>query len=303
MRLPPMRLQAPAKINLFLRVFGVQDDGFHPLESWMCTVGLFDTIHIETSANGIELSCDDPGIPCDARNLVYRAADLMLTSGCKAPPFRVGASPSGLRVHLAKRIPSGGGLGGGSSDAARMLLGLNHLQGMVHSIEQLAALASQLGSDVPFFLHGPSSICTGRGELVHPIARPRPRWAALVLPEIAMPTPRVYQVFDSLGLGKVQAGSDTSNWEQWTSLNADELLPKLVNDLEAPAFHVSPQLGQLRSDLEQRLGRIVRMSGSGSTLFSLFDEEDLAQIAVETISRKGIRSVAVELGVSPKDDL
>src|SRR5947207_7858541 len=120
-----MRLLAPAKINLHLRVFGVQSDGFHPLLSWMSTVGLFDTIDVEESANGIVLTCDDPSIPCDARNLVYRAAQLMLDSGSNAQPFRVG-----VRVHLTKRIPAGGGLGGGSSDAARMLLGLNRLLGM-----------------------------------------------------------------------------------------------------------------------------------------------------------------------------
>ena len=92
-----------------------------------------------------------------------------------------------------------------------------------------------------------------------------------------MPTPRVYQVFDSLGLGKAQANHDQPEWRQWTSLSADELLPRLVNDLEAPAFQLSPHLGLLRNDLEQALGRIVRMSGSGSTLFTLFDEEDEAQ--------------------------
>src|SRR2546430_3028541 len=202
-----MRLLAPAKINLHLRVFGVQSDGFHPLLSWMSTVGLFDTIDVEESANGIALTCDDPSIPCDAQNLVCRAAQLMLDARGNAQPFRVGAA-HGLKVHLTKRIPAGGGLGGGSSDAARMLLGLNRFLGMEYPIEKLAPLAAQLGSDVPFFLHGPSSICMGRGEIVHPIARPAPRWAVLMLPEIAMSTPRVYQVFDSLGPGKAQAGLD-----------------------------------------------------------------------------------------------
>ena len=215
-----------------------------------------------------------------------------------AQPFRVG-----VKVQLSKKIPAGGGLGGGSSDAARMLLGLNRLLGMEYPIEKLAPLAAQLGSDVPFFLRGPSSICTGRGEIVHPIARPAPRWAVLMLPEIAMSTPRVYQVFDSLGPGKAQAGLDQPPWERWTSLNADELLPRLINDLEAPAFQISPQLGQLRADLEQALGRIVRMSGSGSTLFTLFDEEDAAKKAAATIDRRGTRSIAVELGIIPRDDV
>jgi len=223
---------------------------------------------------------------------------LVLSSRGNAQPFRVG-----VKVHLTKQIPAGGGLGGGSSDAGRMLLGLNRLLGMEYPIEKLAPLAAQLGSDVPFFLHGPSSICSGRGEIVHPIAPPRPRWAVLMLPEIAMPTPRVYQVFDSLGLGKAQAGIDQPVWDEWTSLNADELLPRLINDLEAPAFQISPQLGQLRSGLEQALGRIVRMSGSGSTLFTLFDDSEAAKNAAKTIDRRGTRSIAVELGVVPRDDV
>ena len=297
-----MRLLAPAKINLHLRVFGVQSDGFHPLMSWMSTVGLFDTIDVEETTNGIALSCDDPGIPADARNLVYRAAQLMLDER-NAQPFRVG-----VKVQLTKQIPAGGGLGGGSSDAGRVLLGLNRLLGMEYPIEKLAPLAGQLGSDVPFFLHGPSSICMGRGEIVHPIAPPRPRWAVLFLPEIAMPTPRVYQVFDSLGLGKAQvsnlgAGNDQPLWEQWTSLNADELLPRLINDLEAPAFQISPQLGQLRADLERALGRIVRMSGSGSTLFTLFDDSEAAKNAANAIDHRGTRSIAVELGIVARDDV
>jgi len=300
-----MRLLAPAKINLHLRVFGVQSDGFHPLLSWMSTVGLFDRIEIERTENGIALTCDDPSIPCDARNLVFRAANLMLAQRPRKPtalPWDPSSAP-GLRLHLSKRVPHSGGLGGGSSDAARTLLGLNRFLGMELTIDELAPLAAQLGSDVPFFLRGPSSICSGRGEIVDPIARPRPRWATLVLPEIAMPTPRVYQVFDSLGLGKAQAGLDQPSWQEWTSLNADELLPRLINDLEAPAFQISPQLGQLRTDLEQALGRIVRMSGSGSTLFTLFDDSEAAKNAAHTIDRRGTRSIALELGIIPRDDV
>ena len=92
-------------------------------------------------------------------------------------------------------------------------------------------------------------------------------------------------------------------WERGTSLNADELLPRLINDPEAPAFQISPQLGQLRADLEQALGRIVRMSGSGSTLFTLFDDSTAAQNAANTIDHRGTRSIAVELGVVPRDDV
>ncbi len=303
-----MRISAPAKINLHLRVGEVQNDGFHPLLSWMTTVGLFDTLTLEDAPSGITLTCDDPRIPTDASNLISRAASLMqeISQQHKARPFRAGVS-----FHLEKRIPPGGGLGGGSSDAARTLLALNSFWNLGQTIEQLSSLAAKLGSDVPFFLFGPSSICQGRGEIVQPIAIPKPRFATLVLPDITMPTPRVYQVFDSLGSGKAPADHGQPAWQEWpalsaaevTSLNAEALLPRLINDLEAPAFAISPHLGRLRNDLEQALGRIVRMSGSGSTLFTLFDDHASAQRAAETITQRGTRAIAVEIGVTPDDDL
>jgi 4-diphosphocytidyl-2-C-methyl-D-erythritol kinase len=307
-RLEPMRLSAPAKINLHLRVGQVQNDGFHPLLSWMTSVGLFDTLTLEDAPSGIVLTCDDPRIPTDASNLISRAVLLMqeVSQQHKARPFR-----AGVFLRLEKRIPPGGGLGGGSSNAARTLLALNSFWNLGQTIEQLSSLAARLGSDVPFFLFGPSSICQGRGEIVQPIAIPKPRFATLVLPDIAMPTPRVYQMFDSLGSGKAQADQDQPvwpamsmvEWQEWTSLRADELLPRLINDLEAPAFAISPHLGRLRNDLEQALGRIVRMSGSGSTLFTLFDDHASAQRAAETITQRGTQAIAVEIGVTPDDDL
>src|SRR4051812_3806104 len=157
-----MRLLAPAKINLHLRVFRARSDGFHPLLSWMCTVGLFDTLEIQRGSNGIALTCDDPTIPCDARNLVHRAAQLILADRAQKPtalPWgdvtRDGATSQGVKIHLHKQIPSGGGLGGGSSDGARTLIGLNRFFGANLALQDLSLLAARLGSDVPFFLYGP----------------------------------------------------------------------------------------------------------------------------------------------------
>jgi 4-diphosphocytidyl-2-C-methyl-D-erythritol kinase len=237
-------------------------------------------------------------------------------------------------MQVEKRIPVGGGLGGGSSDAARMLLALAYLWRLDGSAaivaEKVVAVAQSLGSDVPFFLFGPSSICQGRGEIVQPVAPPRPGWALLILPQgISMPTGLVYQRFDALALGKAQARLDPpwpadrgdsrnvsrdisrapgqewlalSNVEE-TSLTSDELLPRLVNDLEEPAFAIAPELGRLRSELEQTLGRIVRMSGSGSTLFTLYDDERNAQSAARIITNRNIRAMAVKIAPPIHDDL
>jgi len=243
-----MRVLAPAKINLHLRVGPPRADGFHPLLTWMCTVGLYDELDIEPAERGIDFHCDDPKIPGDESNLVVKAAK---------------AAGAAAKIRLFKRIPAGGGLAGGSSDAASTLMTLGRA-----NVERIAA---QLGSDIVFFLRGNSAVCTGRGETVRPIDPPACGWAVLILPPFGMPTPAVYRKFDDMNLGRTQAIEAQPDWFAWTQLSAEKLLPHLVNDLEPPAFALNPELGRMREEWERRLGRPVRMSGSGSTLFTLFD--------------------------------
>jgi 4-diphosphocytidyl-2C-methyl-D-erythritol kinase len=139
--------------------------------------------------------------------------------------------------------------------------------------EELAALAAKLGSDIPFFFYGPSSICTGLGEIVRPIPPPRARRALLIFPPFGMPTPKVYRRFDEMKLGERRNIEEEPDFSAWAKLSAIELLPNLVNDLEAPAFDQNPAMADLRVRWERRLGRVVRMSGSGSTLFTLYDNQ------------------------------
>jgi 4-diphosphocytidyl-2-C-methyl-D-erythritol kinase len=170
-------------------------------------------------------------------------------------------------------------LAGGSSDAASTLMALGR--------ENLQPIAAKLGSDVAFFLRGGSAVCTGLGETVRPINPPACGWAVLILPPFGMPTPAVYKKFDEMNLGRSQSIETEPDWFAWTELSAEKLLPHLVNDLEPPAFALNPQLRQIRDDWERRLGRPVRMSGSGSTLFTLFDThvEANAAAAGENIIR------------------
>jgi 4-diphosphocytidyl-2-C-methyl-D-erythritol kinase len=281
-----MRISAPAKINLHLRVGPPRVDGFHPLLTWMTTVGLFDQLTLTNAANPgtLEMTCSNPSLPCDDRNLVIKAAKLLRQNRTDS-----------VAIHLEKQIPHGGGLGGGSSDAAFTLLALNQFWKLGKSMEQLAADAARLGSDIPFFLFGPSSICTGRGEVVKPIAAPsRAKWALLILPELSMPTPAVYRQFDAMKLGSdVESQAD---WNQWAALSSQELLPKLVNDLEAPAFAIQPRLASLRASIEETLDQPVRMSGSGSSLFTLYDDHAEAEQAVKIVTdRHGQKTIAVEM--------
>ncbi|HEY2589807.1 MAG TPA: 4-(cytidine 5'-diphospho)-2-C-methyl-D-erythritol kinase [Tepidisphaeraceae bacterium] len=274
----------------------------------------------DDAAASVTLECDMPDLPCDERNLVVKIAlafgrEVKAADAPRIYPGNAGEGPdphrsvgrgnvTAIRAKLQKRIPMGAGLGGGSSDAARTLLALNQLWGVGWAADDLSAFAARFGSDLPFFFHGPSSICRGRGEIVAPIGKPAPRWVVLILPEVSMPTPDVYRTFDAMGLGREADLSDEPDWASWTKLSSLELLPRLVNDLERPAFAIAPQLGELRRRIERIAGRPVRMSGSGSSLFTLFDEEDAAKEASARIVRDaGKRAPAVELSPSLRDDL
>ena len=232
------------------------------------------------------------------------------TAGQRPTPMRSGEADAGVRpvaARLEKQIPLGAGLGGGSSDAARTLVALNRYWHLHRSMHQLAPIAAKLGSDVPFFLYGSSSVCTGRGEIVKPVPPPAvAKWVVLMLPEIHMPTAAVYGRFDELGLGfDAHIERALPNWSEWSSRKSKDLLAGLVNDLERPAFEIRKDLGTLRADIELKLGRPVRMSGSGSSLFTLYDEQGEAESAARIISSSfGVpRTLAAEMTPKLNDDL
>jgi len=285
-------VECPAKINLHLRVGPARADGFHPLLSWMTTVGLFDSLTLRFATLGgapagdepITLACDPATLPADDRNLVVR-----MVKAWAAERLAAGQPVPRIAATLLKQTPAGAGLGGGSSDAACALLAAEALMagGQRASAGGLAAvpplghdmlmsLAGRLGSDVPFFLHAPSAICTGRGEIVRPIAPPDARWAVLILPPIHMPTPDVYRKFDAMGLGREGDISREPDWPALAKLPAAKLMDELVNDLEAPAFALRPELDEIRIRAGRKANRVFRMSGSGSSLFTLFGEERIA---------------------------
>ncbi len=307
-----MNLLAPAKINLHLRVGRRRDDGFHPLVSWMCTVGLFDNLTLEpvhidpisergAGSRYVTLVCDAPDLAVDQTNLVVRTAAGFLEA---ARTTHEVPATAGFHATLVKRIPMGAGLGGGSSDGARALLGLNAYFRTDWPASKLSAFAARFGSDMPFFVHGPSSICRGRGEFVRPIASPAPQWAVLLLPDIMMPTAQVYRRFDEMGLGNDREVEAELNWASWSRLGVQELLFNLVNDLEPPAFAIAPALADLRQQAEQIVKRPVRMSGSGSSLFTLFDHQAEADTAARELGKRlDVRAMAVQLAPDLLDDL
>lgn len=247
-----LRIEAPAKINLNLRVLRRRDDGFHEIATRMVPVSLFDTVILEErSDEGIELLCDEPGIPLDAGNLAMRAA--------KAFEERWG-QPIALRIRLEKRIPHGAGLGGGSSDAAAVLRGANELFESGFSLGELAETGSALGSDVPFFLYGTACDCTGRGERIAPL--PSFAWKRSVLllkPPFGVETPFAYRRWkDSEELPGIDYAPQGSEWGE------------MVNDLERPVFEKFPLLARMKTWLREQPGvEAALMSGSGSTMFAV----------------------------------
>jgi len=257
--------ESPAKINLTLRVTGQRADGFHELESLVAQVNLADTLTVAATGNGCyALDCDNAALADGGANLAVQAARSLSRAAGRNP---------GAVIRLTKRIPAGAGLGGGSSNAATALILLNELWECGLDRAELVTLAGALGSDVPLFLHGPQCVIRGRGEVVEEVSQPGALWTALVLPELHCSTPAVYRAWDELGRHPARPGLDDV---LAAAGSADSLMDALFNDLEAAAFVVEPSLRELSEQIEAACGQRVRVTGSGSGLYRLFDDHRAA---------------------------
>ncbi len=267
-----MKWLAPAKINLSLRVLGRREDGFHALETLMVPLDLADEIALEDTgspgADGIELVCSDPTLPHGSGNLAYRAAELFRA--------RLGRGLPSVRIVLTKRIPHGAGLGGGSSDAATVLLALNERTQAGFSTTELAAMAAELGSDVPFFVHQRAAVCRGRGELIEPTKFDHALSLLLFKPDFPVPTPWAYQRWrDSRELDGVLYGPQPFAWGE------------LVNDLERPVFEKYLVLADLKMWLlRQPEVAGALLSGSGSTMLALLRDASASAEALVARTRE-----------------
>ena len=263
-----IELLTPAKINLTLTVKGRRDDGFHEIESLMVPVSVFDRLEIaHREEAGIVLTCDDPTLPTGEENLVYRAAKLF----CE----HLGLQPN-LEISLSKQIPHGAGLGGGSSNAASTLLGLNAIFSTDLTREALAGLAAELGSDIPFFIYQSAAVIRGRGEKVTPESFPHTLPLLLIKPSFGIPTPWAYSRWrDSREIPTVPYGRQEFAWGS------------LVNDLERPVFEKYIFLAKLKSWLlEQPEVQGALMSGSGATVFAVLKEKELGYPLGERVAQE-----------------
>jgi 4-diphosphocytidyl-2-C-methyl-D-erythritol kinase len=277
---------APAKINVILRILGRRPDGFHNLWSIMQTVALEDDVQIRLRADrqDIQLRCDATQLAADQSNLVYRAATEVLARAQQS---------IGLDIELRKRIPMGAGLGGGSSDAAATIIGLNHLLRLEWSPTQMADVGQLLGSDVPFFLFAPSAFVAGRGETVRPVVVEGTRWIVLVNPGFGVNTKWAYQELAATRtavtpLSLVQREIDRQSRVSWA-----QLIAAAENDFEAPVFATHGKLREIKRSLQAHGAEIALLSGSGATVFGVFADEARARLAQSQFVSENLMNVFV----------
>jgi len=260
---------SPAKINLYLRILGQRPDGYHDLETVMLPLDFGDEITLELQPAGLALECDDPRLPADDSNLALRAAKLLVK--------RCGEK-RGAKISLRKRTPLAAGLGGGSSNAASVLLGLKQLWGLHVAQATLDEIAASLGSDINFFLGGSAAVCRGRGERVEPIRCKLSAAILLINPGFGISTPWAYEAW-----AKAAATLTVEPPEVRLLLSAlDEddssgVSAALFNSLEAPSVRKFPILRLLQDALRPGGATGALMSGSGPTVFGLFAEARQAE--------------------------
>ncbi|MEK7747844.1 MAG: 4-(cytidine 5'-diphospho)-2-C-methyl-D-erythritol kinase [Nitrospirota bacterium] len=281
-----MILHAPAKINLYLKVLNQRHDGYHNIISLMQMVGLYDTLTFQEESAHIRLVVKGSDVPSDQSNLVLRAARMLQKEMEKTHRIKQGAT-----ITLEKRIPISAGLGGGSSDAACTLMGLNRLWSLRLSRQYLTRLGGYVGSDVPFFFHGPFAWVFGRGERVQKTASAVSGFIVLVFSGEPVSTAKVFhEIGNEIDLTKREHAISIKS-EAVPSVEKILLHPE--NDLEKVTLKAQPGLIKVKQLLESFGGCGALMSGSGPTVFARFLNESAAESAALKIRGEGFERVFV----------
>ncbi len=259
-------VKAPAKLNLTLEVLEKRPDGFHEVRSVLQTIDLYDTLHFSTGRD-ISFECDMGGWSAET-SLVTQASKLVR---------EVTGATSGAAIKIEKRIPLLSGLGGGSSDAAAVLNGLNELWKLSLSSEKLLELAARLGSDVPFFIKGGTALAEGRGEVLTPLPPLPETWAVLVVPDIPVMPGKTARLYAGLKKAHFTDGKITAELARALH-KGDKAIPSLLfNTFENIAFDYFPELNVYKEHLIKLGVSNVRLAGSGPTLFTIFDNKKQAE--------------------------
>ena len=274
-----VRVRAHAKINLDLRVLGPRADGFHEPRTVFQAIALHDVIECLPREGPFAIECDTAGVPLDPTNLVWKAAEALWRSLRRTGPVR------DMLVRLYKRVPLQAGLGGGSGDAAATLLGLAAAWRIPVRPSQFSDVASTLGADVPFFLSGGTALGLGRGDEVYPLADLPRHWVVLLVPGFGVSTADAYGWYDA----ERESGRPPVREPQYVPGPWPSRAAEMVNDLEAPIARHHPEIEQMKTALRRAGAVAAAMSGSGSTVFGLFQRRADAVVASEHLSGSGWR--------------
>ncbi|MCP3876236.1 MAG: 4-(cytidine 5'-diphospho)-2-C-methyl-D-erythritol kinase [Desulfobacteraceae bacterium] len=270
-----------AKINLFLYVTSKREDGYHNLHSLMTQIDLYDEINIDFTKDKISIVCDHPDVPENASNLAHKAARLFYRS-MKTTGYE---GKKGLSIEIKKKIPVGGGLGGGSSNAALILTVLNRYHKTPFSTSELMKMGLDLGADVPFFIFGTAAIAKGVGEQLEKVSNLKPYHIVLCDPGVAASTAKVYKNIDF-------RLTSNQKYNKYTGLNVPirgqefDVKGQMHNDLEESACRLYPEIKETKEEMELLLQKKVFMTGSGSSLFALFSAHDNAKMGCDRLIGK-----------------
>lgn len=271
-----MIIRAHGKINLSLDIVGKREDGYHLLKMVMQSIDLHDEIELYEKAEGVSLSCDKEYVPTDQRNIAYKAAKLLLGEA---------KEKRGVHIHIKKNIPVAAGLAGGSTDAAAVLKGLNAFYGLGYSEEALMNLGLSLGADVPFCLKGGTCLCEGIGEVVTPLPSFKDRVVVLVKPPFGVSTKDAYGAFS---LEKIKRHVETE--KLMLAMKQEDLQGVhyyVRNLLENVVLQKHPVVKRVKQQVAQSGAEVTLMSGSGPTVYGIYQEEEVARKAVDALRRYG----------------
>lgn len=254
-----LRAKAYAKINLSLDIVGVRDDGYHLIKTVMQSISLHDVVSVKKSADEITISCNDPAVPCDERNIVYKCAKRFFERIKKS---------FGVHIDIQKNIPSQAGLGGGSADGAAVLVLLNRLCGDTLTTQELCEIGAAVGADIPFCIVGGCVLCEGIGEVLTPIESKVELDLCIVKPEFSVSTVEAYRAFDN---AKILSRPDTDTViKALENGNKAALAGNLVNVLE-----MDERIDKIKNGLVESGAITACMSGSGSAVFGILENLDL----------------------------
>ncbi|MCX5907082.1 MAG: 4-(cytidine 5'-diphospho)-2-C-methyl-D-erythritol kinase [Deltaproteobacteria bacterium] len=264
-----MKFRSPAKVNLHLQVLGKRGDGYHEIQTLMLPVAIYDEVEILVGGSEFRFTAEGREIPEGRGNIIWKAAEVIFQE-CGQKP---------VQVHLTKRIPVAAGLGGGSSNAATVLMGLNGLLQAGLNQKRLMEMGAKIGADVPFFLFEKSALARGTGEKLTEVVFPPALWFLLIVPPFPLSSAWAYTTYDQLA-PKNEGSIPLA--EVYTEIS--DLLPILTNDLELAVLSKYPEIGQVKEKLIARGAKGALMSGSGSVVFGLFSTQAGARRAAEEIN-------------------